>query len=341
MKKKLEGCRNRFRTLAYRFVPKGEGVKLSIIGPEIRRSARRPKQRTRISDVAESLGLTKGTVSRALNGYPDISQETRLRVQKRAEALGYSPLSHAQAIRTGYVKSLGLVLQVNEHDSHRPFLAGFLAGVTKAATSEGWTLTVATAESDEDMLHTLARLVDERKVDGFILPRTFVDDPRVKFLRSEGVPFVLFGRTGDTEGCAWYDILGERAMEAAVKRLHGFGHTRIAFVNGGSQYYYSTLRLRGYLSGMRNAGLVVDKAVIRSGVDTVEQGAAAANLLLTSPQPTCCSRRRSRLRRFYIRWTWPPWAFTEQPNCLGSPLDQMFLSWPMTGCRKVRSPTRL
>ncbi len=249
------------------------------------RSAGRSKQRITISDVAKSLGLTKGTVSRALNGYPDIAEVTRNRVQKMATTLGYSPLSHAQAIRTGYAKSIGLVLQVDEHDAHGPFLAGFLAGVTKAATSEGWTLTVATAESDEDMLRTLARLVDERKVDGFILPRTFVEDPRVEFLRSEGVPFVLYGRTSDTDGCAWYDILGEKAMEAAVQRFHDHGHTRVAFVNGGPQYFYSSLRLQGYLSGMAVSGLQIDNAIVRSGADTVEQGAAAAELLLALPRP--------------------------------------------------------
>ncbi|MEM9780740.1 MAG: LacI family DNA-binding transcriptional regulator, partial [Pseudomonadota bacterium] len=59
--------------------------------------------RPTISDVAERVGLTKGTVSRALNGYPDISDRTRHRVSRAAEEMGYRPLAHAQAIRTGRV----------------------------------------------------------------------------------------------------------------------------------------------------------------------------------------------------------------------------------------------
>ena len=243
------------------------------------------RNRTTINDVAQSLGLSKGTISRAMNGYSDIAMSTRLRVQLRAKDLGYRPLSHAQAIRTGLAKSLGLVLQVNEHDSHRPFLAGFLAGITKSSTAMGWTLTVATAESESDMLDTLSRLVEERKVDGFILPRTLADDSRINFLRSEDIPFVLYGRTANPDGCAWYDIEGECAMENAVIRLSKFGHERIAFVNGGERYNYSILRHQGYLNGLAQTGVQFDNTIIRSGAVTLEQGYTAALELLALPNP--------------------------------------------------------
>lgn len=150
------------------------------LGPQ----AHTARRRVTISDVAKHLDLTKGTVSRALNGYGDISESTRLRVRRAADQLGYRPLSHAQAIRTGRVRSLGLVLQVNEHDGHRPFVAEFLSGVSEAASREDWTLTVATAASEEDTLRLLKKIGDDGKADGFILPRTRLDDPRVAFLRS-------------------------------------------------------------------------------------------------------------------------------------------------------------
>ena len=65
--------------------------------------------RVTINDLARELGLAKGTVSRALNGYPDISESTRLRVVRMAERMGYRPMAQAQAIRTGLSRSLGLV----------------------------------------------------------------------------------------------------------------------------------------------------------------------------------------------------------------------------------------
>jgi LacI family transcriptional regulator len=82
--------------------------------------------------------------------------------------MGYRPLSHAQAIRTGRVRALGLVVQIDDHDSQRPFLADFLAGISVAASAEGWTLTVATADSEARTVCTMAQLVEDRKADGFM-----------------------------------------------------------------------------------------------------------------------------------------------------------------------------
>ncbi|MEM8869153.1 MAG: substrate-binding domain-containing protein [Pseudomonadota bacterium] len=235
--------------------------------------------------MAERVGLTKGTVSRALNGYPDISDRTRHRVARAAEEMGYRPLAHAQAIRTGRVRSIGLVLQVNEHDAHGPFLTEFLAGVTRAASAENWTLAVSTADSDRDMIETIERLVNERKADGFILPRTRSDDPRVTYLREHGVPFILFGRTRVPAGCAWFDILGEHAMRDAVVRLYRLGHRAIAFVNAGEEYNFTRLRHQGYLDGLAQVGLHPREEYVRGNVRKSEDGRRATESLLRLPVP--------------------------------------------------------
>lgn len=241
--------------------------------------------RVTITQLSEALGLSKSTVSRALNDYPDISEGTRLRVRKSAEAMGYRPLSHAQAIKTGRVRALGLVVQIGDHDSQRPFLADFLAGITVAASAEGWTLTLATADTEADAVATMERLIDDRKADGFILPRTLSRDRRVELLRRRDVPFVMFGRTEQPDGCAWFDIAGEAAMCDAVMRLAGLGHRRIGFVNGGPQYNYSRLRLQGYREGLLAAGIGEDPALIRSGALRTEDGARETRWLLSLDRP--------------------------------------------------------
>ena len=245
----------------------------------------RRRRRVTISDVAAELGMAKGTVSRALNDYPDIAPSTRERVRCVARKLGYQPLSHAQAIKTGRARSLGLVIQLSEHDAHRPFLADFLAGISFVASRESWTLTVATADSDDATLSTMRRLIDEHKVDGFILPRTLIDDPRSALLKDQEIPFVMFGRTRDSTGCAWYDVRSEDAMADAVQRLAALGHRRIAFVNAGDQYQYSRLRLDGFRWGLARTGIVEDPALVLSGALTPEAGEAAGNSLLALPRP--------------------------------------------------------
>ncbi|WP_270732891.1 LacI family DNA-binding transcriptional regulator [Shimia sp. Alg240-R146] len=243
------------------------------------------RSRVTISDVADDLGVTKSTVSRALNGYPDIAEATRLRISRAAERLGYRPLAHAQAIRTGRVRSLGLVLQIDADDGARPFLANFIAGVTQAASEENWTITIATAESEKGVRETLSRLVDEHKADGFILPRTLLRDRRVETLRAQNIPFIMFGRTEDPTDCAWYDIKGEDAMRAATARLISLGHTRIAHVPGGQEYTYSKLRIEGYRAGLDAAGLVFDPDLVGAPALTGRDGDASVRALLSLPEP--------------------------------------------------------
>ena len=242
-------------------------------------------KRVTIVDLAVHLGMTKGTVSRALNGYADIAEGTRLRVRRAAEKMGYRPLSHAQAIRTGRVRSIGLILQMNEHDGHSAFVADFLAGLSEAASVEDWTLTVATASNDADTASLLQRLTEEKKADGFILPRTKLDDPRIRFLKRHDIPFVLYGRTGDPAGCAWFDIESETAMEEAVATLAGLGHCRIGFVPGLREYTYAKLRHAGFLAGMASAGLPVDPALVGASAVTRGAGAASVGALLDLDEP--------------------------------------------------------
>ncbi|MEM8822613.1 MAG: LacI family DNA-binding transcriptional regulator [Pseudomonadota bacterium] len=245
------------------------------------RVGNRGDRRATIQDVAREAGITKGTVSRALNGHPDISDATRERAVVAATRLGYRPLGSAQAIRTGRCRALGLVIETSEHDAHRPFLAEFLAGLSDGAAAEGWTLTVASAA--EDALGTYERLIEERKADGFVLPRTKLDDPRVAMLHDAGVPFVLFGRHGDPTGCAWFDIDMTLAIHEAVLRLAGNGHRRIAFVGGSPAHTYNRLREEGVRDGLAAVGLA-DDLIVHGGLDR-ESGAALAAALLDRPDP--------------------------------------------------------
>jgi len=255
--------------------------------PQNKGTAKKPirREKVTIQDLSDHLNLAKGTVSRALNRYPDIAASTQLRVANAAKQLGYRPSSHAQAIRTGLVKSVGLVLNVAGENQHRPFLSEFLNGISLRLGDEEWTLVVATAQSDENIIEVHSRLVAEQKVDGFILPRTKIHDARVDLLKAEKVPFVLYGRLADTGDCAWFDIAGETAMQQAVARLAGFGHNRIAFVGGDKDNNFETLRREGYETGLAKAAIPFDDELIVEGSMSVEQGFRAAMHLLALPAP--------------------------------------------------------
>ncbi|WP_407333282.1 substrate-binding domain-containing protein [Enterovibrio sp. 27052020O] len=242
-------------------------------------------RRPTINDLASALGLSKGTVSRALNDYPDISPITKQRVRAKADELGYRALSYAQAVKTGQVRAIGLVLNLGNDNAHRPFLTNFIDGISRAVSRHNWTLTVATANSEDDELATLSRLIAEHKVDGFILPRSRVKDPRVHLLTDAKVPFVIFGRIPDITGVSYFDIRGESAMRESVKLLAKQGHIRIAFINGGDEYNYSLLREAGYREGMKDAGLKVDESLVVSGGITKAAGHQLGLTLMDLPNP--------------------------------------------------------
>lgn len=255
--------------------------------PENKMIAAKPTRsgKVTIQDLSDHLNLSKGTVSRALNKYPDIAKSTQLRVANAAQKLGYRPSSHAQAIRTGLVKSVGLVLNVAGENAHKPFLSDFLNGISQRLGEDDWTLVVATAQSDEHSIEVHSRLVAEQKVDGFILPRTKIHDPRVELLKSKGMPFVLYGRVADTAKCPWFDVASENAMEQAVARLHAFGHQRIAYIGGHADNNFELLRRDGYLIGLAKAKIETDESLIVEGAMSVEQGFRAARNLLSLPVP--------------------------------------------------------
>ncbi len=247
-------------------------------------------RRVKLDELADHLGLSKSTVSRALNGYSDISETTRKRVESTARKMGYRPLSHAQAIRTGKVRAIAMVINSGEPDRHNPFLQDFLAGACEGASAFDWTMTISTAKSEKDMLNVLGRLVEERKADGFILPRTEVDDARIKYLSALNVPFILYGRTGygqadPYDDTSWFDISGETAIRSAVSRLSGFGHRRIGFVGSDPKFNYSHLRRDGYLEGLSAAGLPIDLELIREDARTRDEGAVQARALLELENP--------------------------------------------------------
>ncbi len=241
--------------------------------------------RVTIQDLASSLGLTKGTVSRALNDYPDISITTKKRVARQALKLGYRPSHQAQGLRTGQTRSVGLVLNMDSDNTHKPFLSTFLDGISHFLSERGWSLAVSTAISPSDSVDKHRSLFIDRKVDGFILPRTAANDARVNAMREAGVPFVMYGRHQDDKQCAWFDIAGEAAISDAVERLANFGHKRIAYIGGDRLANFEILRRQGYLDGMLKQALPIDDALMSNNAMTERTGFEAALSLLTLPLP--------------------------------------------------------
>ncbi|WP_417693614.1 LacI family DNA-binding transcriptional regulator [Roseibium sp.] len=238
-----------------------------------------------ISDVARHVGVAKGTVSRVLNNYTDISAATRERILKAVEELGYHPSSTARSLKRGRQDTIGLVMPLGRGRGADPFLAEFIDGIARALDDLNLDLLISTAHSAQDIVQAHERLMARRKVDGFILTRTEVDDPRVNFLLARKFPFIALGRTRNAEAYSWLDVDNEKAFVEGVEHVADLGHSRIGMISGPIDLNFACQRLDGYRKSVGRHGLVLSDELEVEQPLTEEGGALGASQLLAAALP--------------------------------------------------------
>jgi len=238
-----------------------------------------------IDDVARHVGVAKGTVSRVLNNYTDISENTRKRILKAVQELGYQPSATARNLKRGRQDTLGIVIPVGHGNGADPFLAEFIDGIARALDELGLDLLVTTAHSREHLITTLKRLIARRKVDGFIVTRTEVDDPRIAYLMEQKFPFVAHGRTGDPSSYAWFDIDNETTFADGVRHLYSLGHERIGFLGGSLDLNFARQRRDGYRQGLAALGMAHDQDLETLQAISEKGGFKGAETLLSLDAP--------------------------------------------------------
>ena len=146
---------------------------------------------------------------------------------------------------------------------------------------------VHSVNSEESEVEQYKRLVQSRKVDGFIILRTLEVDPRVDYLLKENFPFVTHGRTARMAEHDWFDIDGEKAFMDATSHLIKLGHHRVGFVGGGKEFFSAQLRLKGYRKMMEETYHKKISSLEHPGNLTGLGGETAArNLLKQNSPPT-------------------------------------------------------
>ncbi|MEP2890560.1 LacI family DNA-binding transcriptional regulator [Tateyamaria sp.] len=244
-----------------------------------------PDKPVNLKSLAAHLGLTVGTVSRAMNDYADISVATRQRVQKAAAELGYRPNQNARRLSLGQPETVCYLMPRQTGVTIQPFVAQLLQGLGEALGRRNWDLLVHHAESSQDDLERIDRLVRTGRVGGIVISRPLKNDPRVQLLKDLGCPFVVHGRTAEFADYAWYDVDGEDALVTAVNHLADLGHRRIAYVGAPLQHQFAQERLNGYNRAVLHNGLTPDPQLIQIANFSDDGGEMAASILLDLPEP--------------------------------------------------------
>ncbi|SDB34832.1 transcriptional regulator, LacI family [Bauldia litoralis] len=241
----------------------------------------------KLKDLAERLGLSPTTVSRALNGYPEVNEKTRQRVLEVARQFDYRPNASARRLATGRAGAIGAVLPTNRNLLVDPHFVEFLAGIGERLVEDEIDIVLSPTTGDDEMA-SYRRMAAGTRVDAIILSSPMVDDPRVPLLLKLGFPFVIHGRTGEKAAAhAWLDIDNEGGFRHATNHLLDLGHERIGLINGELRFTYAIYREGGYREALRSRGIEADPRLMANGTMTDEFGyRATQRFLAEQPPPT-------------------------------------------------------
>ncbi|MBX2881001.1 MAG: substrate-binding domain-containing protein [Granulosicoccus sp.] len=239
-----------------------------------------------LKELSELLGLSQTTVSRALNGYPEVSESTRQRVLEAARQYNYRPNTRATGLATGKSMAIGHVLPVfSRNEVVNPIFGEFVAGASQVYSDHGFEMLLTVAETDKEA-ETYRNLAAKRAVDGLIVHAPRRNDDRIKLLTEIGLPFVVHGRVSDSElDYSWVDFNNRRAFKQACKLLIDLGHERIGLINGPEALNFAWRRRLGYLEALQEAGLAQDEQLMHSEELTEHSGYEATRRMLKADRP--------------------------------------------------------
>lgn len=238
-----------------------------------------------LKQLARTLELSQTTVSRALNGYPEVNEETRRRVAEAAVRHGYRPNPSARRLATGKSGMIGYVMPTGRAVDIDPHFVEFLSGMGDYARSKGLDLVLSPADA-RDEATTYRRVVASRHVDALYVSAPQPNDSRIQLLNELRFPYIVHGRS-DGLGFAYpyVDIDNEGAFFSATSMLLQAGHQRIGLINGEQSKTYVIHRERGVRKALAAAGLGLPDDIVHSMPMIEASGYDAARRLLELPAP--------------------------------------------------------
>ena len=228
------------------------------------------------------MGLSPATVSRALNGFPEVGDATRARVVEAAERLGYAPNPIARRLVGGRSGFVGMVVPRAGDVNVDPAFVEMVSRLSEALAAYDMDL-VLSVDMRALPTDTYERLIRRNTLDGFIIGAPAIDDARLPLLRERGVPFAVHGPAGPDDD--FFDIDNFAAGRMAVEHAAGLGHRRIAFLNGPAHLAYARDRARGYEAALRHRDIEVSGDLLLYDAPTHPVGERLAGALLDAPEP--------------------------------------------------------
>src|SRR5476649_2439825 len=190
-----------------------------------------------LKSLANLLGMSKTTVSRALNGYQA------------------NPM--ARGLAMGRTNVFGIIYPPLPADLGDPMFLDVVSGMSEALEKIKRNLIIAPVSPQNEQA-SYVQVVRDRRVDGLVVGRTLVHDERIAFLSKVRFPFVAHGRTRIDAPYAWFDYDNAAGIRMAVECLLAHGHRRIAMISAPLELNFACQRSESFLAAMSDVGLAID-----------------------------------------------------------------------------------
>ena len=238
------------------------------------------------NDVARLAGVSTATVSYVINNGPrPVAEETRAKVLRAIEQLGYQPNIMAQNLRRRRANAVGLVFTTIERHLAHPYFVDLLTSVGEECARHGFDLLLAPC-TDRALEHSIyERLVGGQRVAGVVVTGIRHDDARIAYLSAEDFPFVVLGRPEHDEDFAYIDVNGNQGVDEAVQHLIDLGWRRIACIGLAAELLCADDRLAGYRRALGRNGLAYDPALAANMPTTEAAGHQAMSRFLALDEP--------------------------------------------------------
>ncbi len=241
----------------------------------------------KISDIAQKLGLSNATVSKALNGSREIPSSTQARVKEAARELGYVPSSFARTLKMHRSFSIGvLFVDKTESGLRHEYFSSILNAVKVNAEKRGYDITFINSENYSGLRSSYLQHVKSRAIDGVVIASVDFYDPSVSELAYSGLPVVTIDHT--FEGCSSIMSDNEDGTYELTKYAFSLGHRKIAFIHG-EETSVTHKRIAGYLRALQELGLKENSDYLLPATYHEPNSVRAAfkKLVSLKEKPTC------------------------------------------------------
>jgi len=236
--------------------------------------------------VAEIAGVSRQTVSNAVNNPDLLRGDTLVRVQEAIDDLGYKPNRAARNLRTRASHLIGLRMNPVQEGTANALMDRFVHSLVETSREAGYHVLLF-AGDPLDPLTGYDDLLRSTAVDAFVVTDTYLGNPQAAWLRERRAPFVAFGRPwADPEAQhPWVDIDGAAGADLATSHLLDKGHERVAWIGWRKDSWIGEDRRAGWSGALRSRGLATTGLASRVE-DTVASGREASAVLLDEAQPS-------------------------------------------------------